>query len=86
MNIKLSQHTPRKLEGTTIISKVSILTRIKKITLEDLVEIYLNSNAIHVKRKDTSPEIVLEIKVALTRRRETREEIMLILQRMMNLP
>ena len=37
-------------------------------------------------RKDTSPEIVLETKVALKRRRTTREDIMLMLQRMMNLP
>ena len=37
-------------------------------------------------RKDTSPNYVLETKVVLTRRRETREDIMLMLQRMMNLP
>ena len=43
-------------------------------------------DVIHVMRRDTLPEIVLEIKVALTRRRETREYIMLILHRMMNLP
>ena len=86
MNIKLSYHTPRKSEGTTIISKVSILTRIRKITLEYLAEIYLNSDAIHVLRNDTSPKIVLEIKMALTRRRTTKEDIMLTLQRMMNLP
>ena len=76
MKIKLSQHTPRKLEGTTIIPKVSILTR--NITLEYLAEIYLNSDTIHVMRKDTLPEIVPEIKVALTRR-TTKEDIMLIL-------
>ena len=66
MKIKLSQHTPRKSEGTTIISKVSILTRIRKITLEDLEDISVNLDAIHVMRKDTSPEIFLEINVALT--------------------
>ena len=44
------------------------------------------SDDIHVIRRDTSPEIVLEIKVALTRRRRTKEDIMLTLQRMMNLP
>ena len=71
MKINISQHIPRKLEGTTIISKVSILTRIRKITLEYLSEIYLNSDVIHVMRKDTSPNIFLEIKVALTRRRKT---------------
>ena len=37
-------------------------------------------------KKDTFIEIILETKVALTRRRETREDIMLTLQRMMNLP
>ena len=37
-------------------------------------------------KDDTLLEIVLETKVALTRRRETREDIMLMLQRMMNLP
>ena len=31
-------------------------------------------------------EIVLETKLALTRRRETREDIMFMLQRMMNFP
>ena len=44
------------------------------------------SDAIHVMRKDTSPEIVPEIEVAPTRRRTTKEDIMLTLQRMMNLP
>ena len=68
MKIKLSQCTPKKEKGTIIITKVSILTR--KITLKDLAKIYINSDAIHVMRKDTSPEIVLEIKVALTRRRK----------------
>ena len=76
--MKLSQHTPRKSKGSTIISiKVSIHTIIRKITLEDLAEIYLMSDAIHVMRNDTSPEIVLEIKVALTRTRTTKEDIML---------
>jgi len=37
--------------------KVRIHTEIRKITLE---EIYLVSDAIHVMRKDTSPEIVPE--------------------------
>ena len=44
------------------------------------------SDAIHVMRKDTSLEIVLEIEVAPTRRRTTKKDIMLTLQRMMNLP
>ena len=84
MKIKLSQYTPRKPEGTIITTKVSILT--KKVTQENLTEIYLNSNVLLVMREDTMPEIVLETKVALTRRREIREDIILMLQRMMNLP
>ena len=87
MKIKLSQHTPRITKGRTIITrKESIITRIRKITLEDLAEIYLMSDAIHVMRMDTSPKIVLEIRAALTRRRTTIEDIMLKLKRMMNLP
>ena len=65
---------------------VSILTRIRKIILEDIVEIYPKLDAIHVRRKDTLPESVLETKVDLTRRRETKEDIMLTLHRMMHLP
>ena len=75
MKIKLSQYNPRKSEQT--IAKVSTPTR--RITLEYLAEIYLNSDAIHVIKEDTLPEIVLETKMALTRRRETREDIMLML-------
>ena len=37
-------------------------------------------------KEDTLLEIFLETKLALTRRRETREDIMLMLQRMMKLP
>ena len=37
-------------------------------------------------KDDTLLEIFLETKLALTRRRETKEDIMLMLQRMMNLP
>ena len=37
-------------------------------------------------KEDTLPEIFIEEKIALTRRRETREDIILMLQRMMNLP
>ena len=36
-------------------------------------------------KEDTLLEIVLRTKVALTRIRETREDIMLMIQRMMNL-
>ena len=79
MKIKLSQYTPRKIEGTITIPKVSIHI---KITLE---EIYLVSDATRVMRNDTSPDNVLETKVALKRRRNTKEDIMLTLHRMMNL-
>ena len=87
MKIKLSQHTPRITKGSTIITRMeSIITRIKKITLEYLTNIYLMSDAIHVMRKDTYPNTILKTKVALTRRRKTKEDIMLTLQRMKNLP
>ena len=77
MNIKLSRYTPRRSEGTIIIPKVSILTR--KITLKDIAKIYPKSDAIYATRNDTLPENVLETKVALTRRGEIREDIMLTL-------
>ena len=67
MKIKLSQHTPRKAEGTTIIPKVIILTI--KITLKYIAAICLKSDAIHVTREETLPKSVLETKVVLTRRR-----------------
>ena len=83
MKIKLSQHTPRITEVNTLITrKESITTRIRKITLEDPGEIYLMSDAIHKMRRDIFLEIVPRIK----RRRTTRKDIMLTLQRMMNLP
>ena len=50
----------------------------RKITLEDLTEIYLNADVLLVMREDTLSEIVLEIRVTLTRRR-TKENIMLTL-------
>ena len=58
---------------------VSILTRIGKIILEDIEKIYPKLDVIHVTRKNTLPESVLETKVAITRRRETKEYIMLTL-------
>ena len=82
MKTNLSQYTPRKEKQT--ITEVSTLTR--KITLEYLTDIFLVSDALHAMRKDTSPDYVPETKVALIRRRETREDIMFMLQRMMNLP
>ena len=58
-------------------NNISILTI--KITLDDQVKIYLDLDAIHVMREDTLPKIVLEIRVALTRIRTTKEYIMLML-------
>ena len=66
MKIKLSQYTPRKPEEVLITPEVSTLT---KITLENNC---LESDVIHVTRKDTMLENVLETKMSLTRRRETR--------------
>ena len=81
----LRTHT-RITKGSTFITrKENITTRMRAITLEEPKEIYLMSDDIHVMRRDTSLEIVLEIKVALTRRRKTKEDIMLTLQRIMNL-
>ena len=80
MKIKLSRYTPRKLEEVLITPEVSTLI---KITLENIC---LESDVIQVTRKDTMLENVLETKMSLTRRRETREDIMLMRQRMMNLP
>ena len=80
MKIKLSQYNPRNPDPS--ITEVSTL--ITGITLESL-EIGLSSFAIHVMKNDTLIEIVLRKKVALTRRREAREDIMLMLQRVMNL-
>ena len=37
-------------------------------------------------REDNLPNIVIEIRVALTRRRTTKEDIIIMLQRMMNPP
>ena len=82
MKIKISQYTPREAEQT--ITKVGTLTR--KIILEDLTKICLKSDVIHLTRKDTMLENVVETKMACIRRREARKYIMLILQRMMNLP
>ena len=56
MKIKLSHYTPRKVEGTIIITKVSTLI------LKELTRIYLNLDAIHVMKEDTMLEIVLGTK------------------------
>ena len=81
VNIKLSQYNPRNPDLAT----TEVSTLIKEITLESL-EIFLSTFSIHVMKEDTLLDIVLETKVSLTRRRETREDIMIMLQRMMNLP
>ena len=82
MKIKLSQHTPRITKGSTLITRnKNITTRIRWITLEDPGDIYLISDAILVMRRDSFPRIVPR-----TKRRTTRSDIMLTLQRMMNLP
>ena len=73
MKIKISQYTPRKTEGTIIIPKVSIHTR---ITLE---EIYLVSDATHVMRKDTSLDTIPETKVVLKIIITTKQDIIIIL-------
>ena len=70
MKIKLSQSTPRNLEGTIITPKVRIHT---------LEETYLLLDITHMMRKDTYPYTILKKKGALTRKRETREDIMLML-------
>ena len=77
MKINLSQSTPRKPEGTIIIPKVSIHT---------LEETYILSGVTHVMRKDTYPDTALKTNGVLTRKRETKKDIMLTLQKMMNLP
>ena len=74
MKIKLSQYTPRKAEEALITPEVRTSTR--KIKLEN---IYLNSDAMHVMKEDTLPKTVLETRLTLIRRRQIREDIMLML-------
>ena len=76
MKIKLLPPTPRKPKGTIITPKVILIT---------LEEIGLLLDVAHVMRKVTYPNTILT-KGTQRRRRETREDIMVILQRMMNLP
>ena len=80
MKIKLSQYNPRNPDSAII----EVSTLIKGINLESL-EISLSSFTIHVMKEDTFLEVFLRTKVALTRIRDTRKDIMLMLQRMMNL-
>ena len=74
MKIKLSQYNPRNVDPA--ITEVSTL--IIGITLESL-EIGLSTFAIHVMKNETLLKIVLRTKVALTRIREARDDIMLML-------
>ena len=74
MKIKLSQYNPRSPDPTII----EVSTLIIEITLE-ILGIGLSTFAIHVMKNDTLLETVLRTKVALTRRREARKDIMLML-------
>ena len=81
MKIKLSlytpNHIPSKPKKDLITPEVSTLI---KITLE---KIYRGSYVIHVMKQDTMQGIVLRNQSQ--QRRATKEDIMLMLQRMMNL-
>ena len=77
MKIKLSQYTPSQQKEDLITPKVSALT---KITLEN---IFLESYVIHVMKQDTLQEIILRNRII---KGETKEDIMLMLQRMINHP
>ena len=72
--MKLSQYNPRNPDLATI----EVSTLIKGITIE-ILEIYPSKFSIHVMKEDILLEIVLETKVALIRRREKREYIILML-------
>ena len=82
MKIKLSQYTlsltPSQPKEDLSTSEVSTFT---KITLE---EIYLGSYVIHVMKQDIMQGIVLRNQSQQIR--ATKEDIMLMLQRMMNHP
>ena len=67
------------------LATTEVSTLIKGITLE-ILEICLSTFSIYVMKEEILLETVLETKVSLTRRRETREYNLLMLQRMMNLP
>ena len=78
MNINLSQYNPRREKQTII--------KVSTFIIEYLTRIYLNLDALHVIKEDTMIETVLRTKMALTRRKETRKDIMLMLHNMMSLP
>ena len=81
MKIKLSQNNPRKPDLAT----TEVSTLINGINLE-ILEIGLSSFVIHVMKYDTLLEIFLRTKIAALRRKGTKEDIILMLQKMMNLP
>ena len=70
MNIKLSQYTPIQPKEDLTTLEVSALTN---IALENFC---LESYVIHVMKQDTLQEIFLRNRI---RKRETKEDIMLIL-------
>ena len=80
---KKSRSSPLRSKYSHHRNRVSTL--IIGITLK-ILEIGISTFYIHVMKEDTLLEILLKTKVALTRRRTTKEDIMLTLQRMRNLP
>ena len=78
MKIKLSQYNPRRTKQ--IITEVSILILI------NLIRINPDLDASYVMKDDNMLKNVPRTQMSLTTRRETREDIMFMLQRMMNLP
>ena len=82
MKINLSQYNLRKVEQTII----EVSTLAKRITLENITNICLISFAIHVMKEENLQDIFLVTKIDLKRGKETRKEIMLMLQNMMSLP
>ena len=78
MKIKLSQYNPRRTK--------QIITELRILILINLIRIDPDSNDSYVMKKDTMLKNVLRTQMSLTRRRETREDIMLMLQKMMDPP
>ena len=78
MKIKLSQYNPRRAK--------QIITEVNILILINLIRIDPDSDASYVMKNDTMLKNVLRTQIYLTRRRETREDIMLMLQKIMNPP
>ena len=78
MKIKLSLYNPRRAK--------QIITEVRILILINLIRIDPYSDASYVMKKDTMLNNVLRTQMSLTRRRETRDDIMLMLQKMMNPP